>query len=233
MTTTFRKIVSPGRSTAGRLFLFIEWDGRKLSVSGVDGPTADGNARGSCGQCAEALGDLKEYAAGWDADKAKRMREIWDHWHLNNMRAGCEHQRASWDQAERIEVVKYGLSTEAYQTRTQAMERAAIAAAAGTDPKLTAEEKALILLSDWFKGRRAPDADDPLSGCFVAKKRETKAAALVYQSEHDRGLLMKPCEVCGYKYGSQWLHEEVPEDVIQWLAELPDDRNGLPRAWAR
>lgn len=26
----------------------------------------------------------------------------------------------------------------------------------------------------------------------------------------------------GYKYGSKWLREEVPEDVIEWLMALPD-----------
>lgn len=26
----------------------------------------------------------------------------------------------------------------------------------------------------------------------------------------------------GYSYGSQWLHEEVPEEVIQWLHALPE-----------
>ncbi len=26
----------------------------------------------------------------------------------------------------------------------------------------------------------------------------------------------------GYKYGSKWLREEVPDDVIEWLMALPD-----------
>lgn len=29
------------------------------------------------------------------------------------------------------------------------------------------------------------------------------------------------CPVCGYSIGSSWLMEEVPQDVINWLFELP------------
>ena len=29
----------------------------------------------------------------------------------------------------------------------------------------------------------------------------------------------------GYKYGSAWLKEEVPEDVLEWLFSLPGDGN--------
>jgi hypothetical protein len=38
------------------------------------------------------------------------------------------------------------------------------------------------------------------------------------------GLLCKPCPVCGYKYGTSWLKEDVPEDVIRWLGNLPDTK---------
>jgi hypothetical protein len=33
---------------------------------------------------------------------------------------------------------------------------------------------------------------------------------------------MVPCPICGYKYGSAWLKEEVPAEVIDWLFALPD-----------
>lgn len=44
----------------------------------------------------------------------------------------------------------------------------------------------------------------------------------VKPDEHPDGILCKPCPVCGYKYGTSWLMEEVPEDVIDWLFALPD-----------
>jgi hypothetical protein len=40
-------------------------------------------------------------------------------------------------------------------------------------------------------------------------------AIWVYPTEHENGLLTKPCPVCGYKYGSAWLFEELPEEVIK------------------
>lgn len=40
--------------------------------------------------------------------------------------------------------------------------------------------------------------------------------------EHPDGILCKPCPVCGYKYGTSWLKEDVPEDVLQFLYNLPD-----------
>ena len=51
----------------------------------------------------------------------------------------------------------------------------------------------------------------------------------MYPNEHPDGMLCKPCEVCGYAYGSQWLREEVPADVLAFLAALPE--SALTPAW--
>jgi hypothetical protein len=42
----------------------------------------------------------------------------------------------------------------------------------------------------------------------------------VRRSEHPEGLLGEPCSTCGYKYGTAWLREAVPEDVLRFLREL-------------
>ena len=44
---------------------------------------------------------------------------------------------------------------------------------------------------------------------------------MVATSGAPNGLLGKPCPVCGYKYGTSWLREDVPEDILDWLANLP------------
>ena len=44
----------------------------------------------------------------------------------------------------------------------------------------------------------------------------------VYPDEHPGGLLTKPCPVCGYRYGTAWKREEVPQNVIDWLFSLPE-----------
>jgi hypothetical protein len=45
-----------------------------------------------CGQCCEVLDDLVSFAPGFDAEKAGRLVNLWQAWHLNNMSAGCSEQ---------------------------------------------------------------------------------------------------------------------------------------------
>ena len=48
---------------------------------------------------------------------------------------------------------------------------------------------------------------------------ETKLKCHTYESEG--GILCKPCPICGYRYGSKWLKENVPDDVLDFLFSLP------------
>jgi hypothetical protein len=147
--------------------------------------------------------------------KLDRMLEIWKRWHLNGMRAGCEHQRAEWDTTRQLEIVSYNLTHEAMRLRNETRTALADAALRGETLDLTPTARALAGMDDWFKPRfTPPDADSPLSGCYEVEKRETKGAGWVYASEHPEGLLCKPCPVCGYKYGSAWLYEPLPADVV-------------------
>lgn len=207
-----------------------------LSISGVTGPKSNGDAYGSCGQNIEDLIEARENPnrdQGWTMFTIDRLVDIWKRWHLNDMRTGCAHQRASWDTSKEIEIVSYGLTTEAYHKRVKAISYAAhLLINGGSASQLTPEAKALIALDDWYADRRdPPNADSPLSGCFEVKKREKKSAGWVTQNEHRDGLLGKPCEVCGYRYGSAWLFEKVPDDVIEWLFALPEANPMMPVVW--
>jgi hypothetical protein len=55
----------------------------------------------------------------------------------------------------------------------------------------------------------------------------------VLPSEHPGGLLGQPCPVCGYAYGSEWLHEAVPASVLAAIAQFPALTKGLPGRWAK
>lgn len=44
--------------------------------------------------------------------------------------------------------------------------------------------------------------------------------AWVRPDEHPEGLLTRPCEVCGYRYGTEWKFEPLPDDVIAFAREL-------------
>jgi hypothetical protein len=39
----------------------------------------------------------------------------------------------------------------------------------------------------------------------------------------------EPCSTCGYKFGSAWLHMDVPQDAIDFLFSLPDTK--VTPAW--
>lgn len=245
-TEKFTKIVHPGNvryswhkyGEAVPIFCKVNWDGEKLSITGTVGPKRNGDAVGGSGQInMEFSGKDKryhkppevEFAAGWDADTWRKFLDVWDEWHLNDMRAGCKHQRKT-DMRREVELVWYKLTSEAYQTRKRVRHEAAEAMLHHKPFKPTPTEEALAKLDDWFKSTtHPPDADSPLSGCYEVEKREHKAIGWVTQDDHPDGMMGRKCPACGYKYGSAWLKEEVPADVLDFLRSLPDT-DGTP-AW--
>lgn len=170
MKATINKTVHLGRNCEGEVFCKIDFDGDKLSISGVVGPKRNGNCKGSCGQIVGA--EITRFAPGWDASKVSQFYADWKAWHLNHMRAGCQHQRAL-----------------------------------GWDKKPIDPTKPLDTYGKHFPGQHM-DSWNML--------------AWVRQDEHPDGLLMKPCPECGYKYGSAWLKEAVPAEVIDRLKALPE-----------
>lgn len=97
----FTKIIRVGRGDCGHVFVSIKFKDGKLSITGVEGPKANGDAKGSCGQIVMSEWDIKEYAPGFDRAQELRLREIWDTWHLNDMQAGSPAQTA-WLKANPI-----------------------------------------------------------------------------------------------------------------------------------
>ncbi len=104
-TGSFKKILHVGETGAGYpvrkcdVFVKVEFtDDGRLSMTGVVGPRANGDSWGSCGQIHDELLKLEWRPDGWTAGMVSRLYDIWKLWHLNDMRAGCEHQRAAgWD----------------------------------------------------------------------------------------------------------------------------------------
>lgn len=233
-TTAFKKTVRPGRVTvygdkAADLFVAIEWDGKRLSISGVEGPRASGDCAGSCGQCTDSLRNLDALYPGWTPNMVRQLAETWDTWHLNDMRPGCQHQR-DWDTAAKVTLYTYRLNPEA--SRTQRALKAALhkRVEQGETVTATPDERELMALP--WEVTTDGDAERGPDACHYSLERtETKSTGWVRPNEHPDGLLCKPCPECGYEYGSQWLHEDVPADVIAWLAALPD--TDKPNPWGR
>ena len=141
----FIKVVQP----AIWFMVTIAFDGRRLSIQG--------SGRGCIGQISGELRKLiddKPCILRFSVADVVKLCDIWDRWHLNDLRAGTQRQEDA--------LRKY------YETNPQ---------------KHSYDE-----------------ACEYLSGV---------------------GLLVDN----GYKYGSSWLTEEVPQDVIRWLFSLPGDGN--------
>lgn len=73
-------------------FVKISYVDGKLSLTGVEAPTRDGNCHGSCGQIYDSL-DSSLPAEGFTSEMVEFLREVWKAYHLNDMQSGCNHQR--------------------------------------------------------------------------------------------------------------------------------------------
>jgi hypothetical protein len=104
----FEKVVFPGSiNSYGRngikVFCKISFKNGNLSISGVEGPKANGNAIGGCGQIEMGMDNeyLKYFypAENWTKDLFLKFIATWREWHLNDLQSGCEHQREmGWDE---------------------------------------------------------------------------------------------------------------------------------------
>ncbi|MBQ6403878.1 MAG: hypothetical protein IJI27_08230 [Oscillospiraceae bacterium] len=233
-----KKIVMPaicrgwtnsGREIEANGFCKIEWDSGKLSISGVIGPRSSGNCAGSAGQCYEEI-QAGRPAQGWDREMLDKFIEIWKRWHLNNLNPACEHQRElGWpEQAkEEMTLYRYHLKREAHE-KQRAAEKDALSHLRKGEPFTPDAEQvfyaALPSSIDVYDPINEEQAKyyEPWSGSSVYRATEKKTRGWVRFDEDPRGILCKPCPVCGYKYGTAWLREEVPQDVIDWLFALPD-----------
>lgn len=69
---------------------------------------------------------------------------------------------------------------------------------------------------EWDKRPINPDKPTNTYGKHFPGQRTDSWNMLGWVSpqEHPEGLLGKPCSWCGYKYGTAWLKEEIPQNVI-------------------
>lgn len=253
------KIVRVGEVEGHFMFCGIQYKNGKLSISGVIGPKHNGDAYGSCGQI---VGSFKGYgkhgyydiddielAPGWSKELVKQFFDVWDKWHLNNMRPNCEHQVGpEWENYE-IEVVKYRLSYRCEHEIEKVIVddvgdvfkldnvdglKAALKKARKSKVYVAALIEAGSLglirwegdcLENGVPEDKYPNLTELIKkGVAVVeeKKRETKYRGWVNENEHSLGLLGKVCPVCQYKWGNAWKFEEVPSEVIAFLNSLPD-----------
>ncbi len=163
------------------------------------------------------------FAEGWNREKWWELLELWRDWHLNDMRAGCEHQKGpEWDKGKSVQVVEFRWSEKFHKARKRAQ---------GGEMSVEEYQEFQSVAGDvltYTTGMNAPKyAEHPeiarllAAGWITAGKTEEKTAGWVRAEEHPEGLLMKACPVCGYKYGSAWRFEAVPDWVIEKINAYP------------
>lgn len=150
------KHVLVGSTARGNVFITISYINKRLSLTGVEGPDSRGNCKGSCGQIRDTL--VRLTAPHFTKETLDQLKQIWDRWHLNDMKAGT------------------------------------------------------------------PAQEDYLRENYKERCDYTKACEVLQEAG------LNPDN--GYKYGSAWLFEEVPEDVINFLASFPDT-DLLPQIWRK
>ena len=212
---------------------YFERDKWRLSITGVEGPMSNGDCRGGCGQILDTLrGLLSSRRATLAIDKADltRLLQVWVEWHLNDLQAHCAHQKG-WDRSKELKIYTWNLTTEAFSRRRQLEREVMKAATEQYEFQISDDERALLKFSNTGMGTLTNDAP---TKWHRLDKIEVKAANWVRFTPstepqpwstagygHPEGILSKPCEECGYRYGSAWQYEPVPEDVLDFLETLP------------
>lgn len=182
------------------------------------------------GQDRESVAGVVDFAPGWDVERVARLLEVWERWHLNGMNAACEHQRADgWTEKASEEITLYYWRTtqETRRAIREAEKAAAEALRSGQTVALAPETLALVALPSEVTTASA----EPPAGPYMAngpqyegdqfnRASEVKTRGWVRPEEHPAGLLAAPCPTCGYRYGSAWLREELPADILEWLAQF-------------
>ena len=238
MTTKICKVVMPaickawsrnGNEINAKGFCKIVYENGKLSITGVIGPHSGGNCLGSAGQCTDSIRNGTP-AKGWTREMLDRFCNIWDEWHLNDMRPYCRHQKElGWNEeaGQEITLYHYKLTDQAAKLQKQAKEAAMNALKSG-ETFTTTPDQVFYANLEYFLDTYA-DLDETRKELYVPYKsslgkppQEKEKRGWVRFEKDPRGILCKPCPVCGYKYGTAWIKEDVPQDVIDWLLALPD-----------
>lgn len=159
----------------------------------------------------------------------RKFCDIWDRWHLNDARPYCSHQRQlRWDKLATKEVTLYHYTKTVDAIRKQnAAKEAAIKALVEGKTFIPTEEQTFYAALPYEVTKPEEWQDEnyqPRKRLYAGDKGATEIQKLGWlrPSEHPDGILSKPCPVCGYKYGTSWLKEDVPQAVIDWLFNLPN-----------
>jgi len=224
-----QKIINPLSIKIGKtfapVFCKIEFENGNLAITGVVAPNTSGNCRGGCGQIYDNLINQSEkiFTEGWNKDLVLRLVEVWKKWHLNDMKAGCEHQeKAGWGDKD-LKIVHLKLRPEVWSKQDKIEEKCKNNLRSKLKAEITKREQKLLNLPYTFE-MQAGKKSSIVKRYYITEKIENKKSNWVEPSVHEEGVLGKPCPVCGYEYGSAWKRQKVPKEVIAFINSLPETK---------
>jgi hypothetical protein len=174
-----------------------------------------------------------------DESILKQMIEYWKEWHLNDMRPGCIHQK-EWDGNKKLKILK--IKTNTWKVKDHLLSRVINLLNIDTNTKKGRIEfqsklrgynnthgmfvKLIEKVQKAFlKGEKyIPKKDSWEESWFDNKVIEYDESDAIARwtrpTEHIDGILGKECKECNYTYGSKWLIEPLPDEVISFFQNL-------------
>lgn len=178
-----------------------------------------GMVEGMGGQC---LDSIKE-AIG-DTDKIFNIiYDMWKKYHLNDMNPDCEHQRTDkeFQEQKNKKIICYKwlhLKPELQKEKEDLAKKIKKELSENGKINLNQREKYIYNLKKCLYNHIG-EYDTQI---YQHKKEdvEYKTANWVDWNTHEDGLLLKPCPVCGYKYGSTWLYMPIEKNDLVIIKDL-------------
>jgi hypothetical protein len=227
----FKKIILPGKTQYGRIYIAVKYNDGELSMTGVVGAKSNGNCYGAGQINNELLAESFIPAPKWNKQMVEMLYDVWEKWHLNYLTAHCEHQEAlGWAEKAKEDLTLYHwVMTDDAMTEREIAEQAAVKALRTGETFTPTPEQTFYANLEYTIKTETPELPASLKDYYEKHKEhtETKKAGYTYKAEHSGGVLNEPCPECGYRYGSAWLTKEVPNAVIDWLEGLPEN-SGCP-----
>lgn len=138
----------------------------------------------------------------------EEIMALWEKWHLNDMNAGCKHQRALKWGTKKLSISKLVRKYEGVGQEISRIEDSAMKTLKEVGSvNISESERKLLNLEYWLT---VPTEEaSKYSKYYKVENTEEKTSGWVSEDEHPQGVLSKACPECGYKYGSAWVYEPI------------------------
>lgn len=189
----------------------------------------------SSGQIIDDIRDVNDNCL--QPGQFQKLLKYWDRWHLNDMRPGCVHQMGI-DVLKRVNVI--GIGVNIYKIKDKGIQSLFKLLYCQDVNEIKSKLAELEPIHHYSKGNsKLID--------LILKIKENQCNGIIYKPtndfetewleiirfdegekainwtrpfEHPEGMLGRKCDQCGYAYGTKWLLEQLPNEVIDFFESL-------------